>query len=250
MDATSYQQYLQETGDWLKTARARLLDHLIGRHAFRREALELLEVGAGAGQNLPTLARFGSVDAIEVNALGRRAIRTLDVVRDVFAEPVPFALDRQYDVICALDVVEHLPDDREALRWIHERLRPGGLLVVTVPAYQWLFSDHDRALGHFRRYTRSRLVAALPSGMDVVAAAYFTHFAFPLAVASRAAWSLRRGLQKSAPPAKQASPRAGIATRLLAGFHAAELALIERGYRPPFGLSVYMAARSNAQERA
>ena len=58
MDEASYRQYLLETDDWLKTARMRLLSHLIGCHATRSEPLELLEIGAGAGQNLPALARF------------------------------------------------------------------------------------------------------------------------------------------------------------------------------------------------
>lgn len=242
MDSASYQQYLNETGDWLKTARTQLLSQLIGTHAAKTNDLELLEVGAGAGQNLEALARFGAVDAIEINPLGRQAIAARNVARQIFAEPVPFALDRRYDVVCALDVIEHLPDDREALAWIAGLMRPGGLLVVTVPAYQWLFSDHDRALGHFRRYTRPRLVSALPPGMKSVNAGYFTHFAFPLAVAARAAWSLRRKFQRNA-PAKQASPRGGAIARLLSKLHAAELALIKRGYNPPFGLSAYMVAR-------
>jgi SAM-dependent methyltransferase len=210
----------------------------------------MLEVGAGAGQNLPTLARFGTVDAIEINPLGREAILERGIARDVFAEPVPFALERRYDVICALDVIEHLGDDAEALRWIAGLLRPGGVLIVTVPAYQWLFSDHDRALGHYRRYTRARLAAALPPSMTTLTAAYFTHFAFPLAVAARAAWSLRRSLSRRATPAKQSSPRGGIATGLLARLHAVELALIARGYRPPFGLSVFAVARHTDGETA
>jgi SAM-dependent methyltransferase len=193
--------------------------------------------------------QFGSVDAIEINPLGREAIRARGIARDVFAEPVPFTLDRRYDVICALDVVEHLEHDAEALRWIAALLRPGGLLILTVPAYQWLFSDHDRALGHYRRYTRARLVGALPAGMRVLTAAYFMHFAFPLAVAARAAWSLRRMLNRAG-PGKQASPRGGVVANMLARLQAAELFLIVRGYQPPFGLSVYMAARRNDGENA
>ena len=126
--------------------------------------------------------------------------------------------------------------------WMTAHLRPGGLLILTVPAYQWLFSDHDRALGHHRRYTRASLVATLPSGIDVVSAAYFTHLAFPLALAARAAWSLRRRLNRTA-PAKQASPRDGFIARMLARLCAIDLALIGRGYRPLFGLSVYLVAR-------
>lgn len=249
MDAASYRQYLLETDDWLKTARIRLLSHLIGRHKTPHGPLELLEVGAGAGQNLPALAQFGTTDATEINPLGREAICARHIARDVFAEPVPFSLDRTYDVICALDVIEHVADDTDVVAWMTRHLRPGGLLILTVPAYQWLFSDHDRALGHHRRYTRARLVGTLPTGIDVATAAYFTHLAFPLAVAARAAWSLRRRLGRAA-PAKQASPRGGLIAHGLSGLSAMELALIERGYRPPFGLSVYLVARSAAADPA
>lgn len=243
MDAAAYRQYLEETGDWLKTARARLLALLIERHRLRPEPLELLEVGAGAGQNLAALAAFGPVDAIEIHPLGREAIRERAIARDVFAESVPFPLDRRYDVIAALDVVEHIDDDRAAIRWIVDLLRPGGLFIATVPAYGWLFSDHDRALGHYRRYTRASLAAALPSSVRVETSAYFTHFAFPLAVGSRAAWSLRRRIARGKTVEKQASPRGGLAARMLGALCAAELALIARGYEPPFGLSAYIVAR-------
>lgn len=242
MDARSYQQYLDEADDWLKRGRARLLGLLVERHARRGEELELLEVGAGAGQNLPTLARFGKVDAIEVHPLGREAIAARGIARSVFTEGVPFELDRQYDVICALDVIEHLPDDRAALDWMAARLRPSGVLVLTVPAYAWLFSEHDRILGHFRRYTRGQLVAALPRSVDLLAAAYFGHFIFPPAVAARAAWALGRRL-RGGPTSKQGSPKGGLAARVLGGALDAELALVRRGYRPPFGLSVFAVAR-------
>lgn len=241
MDEASYDRYLQETGDWLKTARSKLLGQLVERHRGATRGLELLEVGAGAGQNLDTLARFGRVDAIEINPLGREAIAARQVARDVFAEPVPFELDRRYDVVCALDVIEHLADAEKAVRWMAGMLRPGGILVLTVPAYQWLYSDHDRALGHHRRYTRSSLLATLPAGLEVRAAAYFTHLVFPLAVAARLAWSLRR-IGSREPPAKQPSPRDGWAARMLARVQDVELAMIARGYRPAFGLSAFVVA--------
>lgn len=243
MDAASYDRYLGETDDWLKVARAQLLIDLIDRYASRKSGLALLEVGAGAGQNLASLARFGAVDAIEINNLGRKAIRARQVARDVFADPVPFDLDRRYDVICAMDVIEHLVDDVQAVRWMTAHLHAGGLLILTVPAYQWLFSDHDRALGHHRRYTRARLVGTLPSELDVLTDGYFTHLAFPLAVAARAAFSLQQRVRRAA-PTKQASPRGGTVARALAALQGFELALMRRGYRPPFGLSTYVVARA------
>jgi SAM-dependent methyltransferase len=242
VDAVAYQQYLRETDDWLKTARAKWLSLMLERHLSLRDGAELLEVGAGAGQNLASLSRFGVVDAIEINPFGREAIRTRGGVRDVFAEPVPFVLDRRYDAVCALDVIEHIADDRGAMRWMTDLLRPGGILVVTVPAYQWLFSDHDRALGHHRRYTRARLADALPEGMRILEAAYFTHLAFPLAVGARMAWTIRRRFSRADHSAKQSSPRTGIAAHVLGWLQRRELAWIARGYAPPFGLSAYLVA--------
>lgn len=248
MDEISYLQYMTETEDWLKIGRARLLGDLIERHSTQLPERELLEVGAGAGQNLPTLARFGVVDAIEVNARGRAAITAKNVTRDVFADAIPFALDRQYDVICALDVIEHISDDRGALHWIATRLRPGGLLILTVPAYSWLFSPHDRILGHFRRYSRPQLLASLPPQMDTLTAAYFTHFAFPFAVVARAAWSLRRSV-RDLPPSKHSSPKGHLANRVLGGLFSFERTLIRRGYQPSFGLSVYAVAKKKGSDR-
>ena len=52
-------------------------------------------------------------------------------------------------------MIEHIQNDKAAVDWIYDHLKDGGLVIATVPAYQWFFSDHDRVLGHFRRYTTS-----------------------------------------------------------------------------------------------
>lgn len=242
METTAYQEYAEEAADWLKTGRANLLRHLVERYRPREGRLEVLELGAGVGQNVPVLSHFGVVDASEVNPLGQDAIRAQGVVRELLTDPIPFSLDRTYDVICALDVVEHLEDDRDALRWTAEHLRPGGIFVATVPAYQWLFSEHDRALRHYRRYTRESFCRALPPSLEVVTAAYFNHLLFPVAVTARAAWSLKR-LLVSGGESKQRSPRSGPLASLLGSALSAELSLIRAGYQPPWGLSVYCVAR-------
>jgi SAM-dependent methyltransferase len=78
--------------------------------------------------------------------------------------------DRRFDLVLALDVIEHVEDDRALLRnVIARRVQPGGRVLVTVPAFQALFSDHDRALHHYRRYTVSELrSAAADAGLDVL----------------------------------------------------------------------------------
>ncbi|NUP10426.1 MAG: class I SAM-dependent methyltransferase [Polyangiaceae bacterium] len=243
MDDAAYAQYQHESADWLRKGRSALVRGLIERHHDReRRSLELLEVGAGVGQNLPMLASFGRVDASEINPVGVEAIRHGAVAREIFTAPIPFTLGRTYDVICALDVIEHLEDDRGGVACLAQHLRPGGLLVATVPAYQFLFSDHDRALHHFRRYTRRSFCDVFPSDLTIVTAGYFNHLLFPAAVAARGAWSLKR-MFAGGGAQKQSSPSSPAATRVLGAVMQTELALIERGYTPAWGLSVYCVAR-------
>ncbi|WP_081426210.1 class I SAM-dependent methyltransferase [Sorangium cellulosum] len=243
METTAYQQYSEESGDWLRKGRARLLAHLVREFAPARRPLELLEVGAGVGQNLSVLAEFGAVDANEVSPLGQEAIARTGAARTLYSASLPFELDQRYDVICALDVIEHIEDDRASLRWIHDHLSPGGIFVATVPAYPWLFSDHDRALQHFRRYTAGSFRAALPADFQVEACAYFNQLLFPAAVGSRAVWSAARRLRPGKGSMKQPSPKSGLASTALEAVLGAEVDLIARGYRPRFGLSVFCVAR-------
>lgn len=243
MDDASYREYIEESSDWLKQARSRLLAHLIEQSTPPpSHSCELLEVGAGAGQNLQTLSGFGAVDAVEIHPLGRANIQKLGIARAVYECPVPFELDRRYDVICALDVIEHVKPTLAVMRWMAEHLKPGGVLILTVPAYQWLFSAHDQSLGHYRRYTKSQLLAELPPGFEVLRAAYFTHLLFPFAVLSRFAWSLQRRLLGSS-TATQPSPQDGPLAALLGAVMSSELKMIRHGFAPPFGLSIFCVAR-------
>lgn len=195
---------------------------------------EILEVGSGVGQNIPTLAEFGRVDAMEINPLGLAQLRATNGVRQIFDQPIPCTLDTAYDAIVAMDVIEHIEDDRAALEWISTHLRPGGVLFATVPAYQWLFSGHDVALGHFRRYTAGLFRSALPPRLRVLRCGYFDMTLFPIAAGSRLL-SRKREKQSSSVPSHIDS----IFLAILRG----EVAVISSLGGLPFGLSVYCLAR-------
>ena len=243
MKAQAYQQYHAESGNWLKRARGRLLHTLMAGSTAPGATCRILEIGAGVGQNVPVLARFGSVDVLEIDPVGRAALHERQDVGHVYEAPVPTTLNHRYDVIVALDVLEHLPDDRAATDWVADNLEPGGRFIATVPAYQWLFSHHDVALEHYRRYTRGQLLAALPSRLTVLQSGYFVSVLFPLAAGSRLAGKALARLRRRGPGAatrKQSSTVPGPLDAVFELLTNAEIGLITRGRRLPFGLTTFV----------
>jgi len=237
----AYAQYVETSQNWLMQGRTRLLEALLHRHASPGRPMQILDIGAGAGQNIPTLARWGDVDVVEINPLGRESIQRYAEVRTLFDQPVPFELPRSYDVISALDVIEHLADDGEAVRWIAESLVPGGAFICTVPAYQWMFGPHDVALGHYRRYTAKGLTRLLSPALDVRTSGYFNTTLFPAAAAARLAWSSRKRPEEQSGQ-KQSSQLPKVADRIFRRVLSVEAGLIRRGVRLPLGWSVVAVA--------
>ncbi len=131
-----------------------------------------MDVGAAGGGNTRVLESLGwHVLALEFTAEGVAVARErgLQVVRGD-AQHLPVA-DASLDLVTALDVLEHLPDDERAAREIHRVLRPGGTLLAAVPVDQRLWSEHDVAVGHVRRYDRRELLALLGgAGLEIVEA--------------------------------------------------------------------------------
>ena len=248
MKTEAYEQYRSEATNWLKAARLRLLDTILAKHAGAGRALRILEIGAGVGQNVEVLRRYGTVDVLEIDPLGLQSLREVAGINRIYDQPIPTELDGSYDVIVAFDVLEHLPDDRTATKWVAEHLNPGGHFIATVTAYQWMFSDHDVALKHYRRYTRGRLVAALPAELPAQQAGYFVCLLFPVAATMRLAGKLVKLLRRSKPAdgeavRKQSSSVPAVADRLFRLELSGEVKLIGGGRSLPFGLSVFCVAR-------
>src|SRR3954471_4638691 len=117
----------------------------------------VLDAGCGSGRTLDDLARLGEAHGTELNPLGVEAARRRGhEVQEGRVEEIPHA-DASFDLVTCLDVIEHTDDDVKSLRELKRVTKPGGALVVTVPAYPRLWSRHDVVNGHRRRYTRRML---------------------------------------------------------------------------------------------
>jgi 2-polyprenyl-3-methyl-5-hydroxy-6-metoxy-1,4-benzoquinol methylase len=189
MDRMIYDRMAEhDTTHWWYRARRDILASIIRRKVTLPPTPRILEIGCGTGHNLAMLGAFGDVDAIEIDDHSR-GIATRRLGRDVGASPLP-ALDgvatQGYDMVAILDVLEHVYDDRAALVAIAQRLRPGGTILITVPQYPWMWSGHDVANHHFRRYTKATLRKAVAdAGLKLTMLQSFNSLLFPLAAADR-----------------------------------------------------------------
>ena len=159
MEKHAFALLQQMEHSWWYRGRAAAIAAALSR-ARRSPTGAVLDYGAGYGGMYDSLARFGSsVYALEIDAEARRAAAARGYAK-VFAS-LEEAYARQYALIAAFDVVEHINDDRAFLTRTREVLSPGGKLVITVPAFTFLWSEHDVTHHHFRRYTKKSLRACL-----------------------------------------------------------------------------------------
>jgi SAM-dependent methyltransferase len=209
---------------WWYRARRQVLAALIRRVAKPPANARVLEIGCGTGHNLAMLGQFGRVDALELDD-EVRAVAERRLGREVMRSPLPElsgVAPRHYDLIGAFDVIEHIDDDRAALASIAARLKPGGKLVMTVPAHQWMWSAHDVINHHQRRYSKRALRQLIESSpLRIEAIGYLNSLLFPLAVAERLSSKLRgkdeADLKLPPRPVNAALERIFAAERHLAG---------------------------------
>lgn len=202
---------------------------------------KIFDLGCGCGAELEELKKFGVVDALEINPEAA-ALAKEQGVRVLIADAQTVSLGQnEYDVVAALDVLEHLEKDQEVLKKLHSSLRTGGRIFITVPAGQFLFSPHDKAMGHWRRYGRAELVKKIAAaGFREADVFYWNSFLFLPVV-------LFRFFKKLFLPSGASSPDFRLPPRalneLLYIIMKAENWLNHCGLRWPFGVSLVAIAK-------
>ena len=169
---------------------------------------QVLDAGCGSGRTLQELARYGEVRGIELDPEAAELARSRGhgEVRIGRLEELPWEPET-FDLITCLDVIEHTPDDRVTLTELRRVTRPGGFLLVTVPAYQALWSYHDEANHHYRRYGRRMLRAsAVAAGWRVERMTSFNSVLLAPAAAVRVV-QRRRGTHNGALQRPRRRPR-------------------------------------------
>jgi len=198
---------------------------------------KILEVGCGTGGNLEMLSRFGAVSALELDDTAReiaenKTSNRFDIRAGHCPDEIPFE-NQKFDLICMFDVLEHIDQDTESLIALKNILSKNGRILLTVPAYQWLYGVHDEFLHHKRRYSAKQLERKTAAANLVSSRiSYFNTILFPLAAIIR----LKEKLFRSNVATGSQIPHTFI-NNLFSKVFGSERFLLER-INLPFGVSL------------
>jgi SAM-dependent methyltransferase len=193
------QTHRAEDRHWWYQGRRRVLEQAIARLGLPTQA-RILDAGCGSGRNMVDLAHHGIVTGVELSSTSVQLARERNSGEVLEGSVMDMPLDdHSFDLTVSLDVIEHLEDDVGALQELRRVTKPGGALLVTVPAYQWLWSGHDEVNHHHRRYNRRTLLAAArEGGWQLESSTHFNFLLLPVAI-------LLRGLERFKPSTTKSS---------------------------------------------
>lgn len=241
MDPHIYQQMRSlEDQHWWFSGRRRIVGQMLASIDLP-EQTRILDAGCGTGGNLNFLSQFGEVTGVELDdgaAVLARERGSWSVLKGSLPDKMPFA-EQRFDLIVLLDVLEHIDDDNASLRTLQNLLAPGGYLVLTVPAFPFLWSPHDEEHHHKRRYPAAGLQEVIQNaGLRLQYMSYFNTWLFPLVAAIRL---VRRVFPAGEVGRDVALPKP-VVNRMLKALFSSERHWIGR-HRMPFGISLLAVAR-------
>ncbi len=247
MEPEQYQVMARrETRHWWYAGMRRVALAVLGSALQDQPPLRILDAGCGTGGTTVELRRFGSVVGIDLvwDALQPARSRGLTSLTRGSIEDLPFAT-ASFDVVTSFEVIYHLGvgSDDDALRELRRVLKPAGLLLLRVPAHDWLRGEHDRLVHTRHRYSRTEVVDKLTAaGFAVERVSWANSLLFAPAVAKRLLERHNGRAEASGEPDLWQPP--GPLNALLESTIAVEGLAIPRGLPLPFGLSVLALARA------
>ena len=243
---------LEETFWWFVGMR-QITDSIVFRNFQPRANRRILDAGCGTGFNLAHFAQTGSstVFGLDLSAAALHGVRKrgFSTVCQASIDDIPFASD-SFDLIVTFDVLCQVDDQagQKSLAEICRVLRPGGLVFIRVPAFEWMRSSHDEAVHSKRRFTRPGLTAQLTqAGLKAEWISYANCFLFPVVILRRMLKRFGIGQGSEVRPLPGAL---GWIDPVFRGILGTEAALFRRGTRLPFGLSVVCVARKSPAEKS
>ena len=180
MDEAIYKTFFElEDKHWWFISRREIVLELVGRFLKKEDNNEILDIGCGTGIILKYLQQFGMVYGLDSSPIAVKYsnMRVNGAVKlGSLTDSVPFS-ENQFDLVMLLDVIEHIDDDEIALRKAYDLLKEKGIIICTVPAYKFLWSGHDDAQQHKRRYIRSELkTKIINAGFEIKKLSYYNTF--------------------------------------------------------------------------
>jgi SAM-dependent methyltransferase len=196
MDKGYFRDYYNyERNHWWFRARSEILRKYIERNIALATRLKILNVGVATGASTTMLQRFGEVTSLEYDQDCIDFIQDkvdFDIIQGSILQ-LPFQ-NNTFDLVCAFDVIEHVEDDTKAVEELCRVAKATGNVLITVPAFMSLWSQHDDINHHFRRYTRTSLLEIFKNTMGgrIQFASYFNFFLFPVIFLARRIGNLKK----------------------------------------------------------
>jgi SAM-dependent methyltransferase len=241
MESQSYSLQIElEDSHWWYTGRRRILSQTVSRLGLAADA-EILDAGCGAGGNRSVFSARQRVYGMEMDIESRaRALQRgyIDVQFGSLPDQIPFP-GKPFDLITMFDVLEHIEEDLASLVALRKRLKEGGWLLITVPAYRFMWSVSDDLAHHKRRYFRSGLRRlAIEAGFREEYTSYFNTVLFPAIAGMRIVKNVLGSTTHDL------TRHSGLVNSVLGAAFSSERILVGRRIRLPFGVSLILIARN------
>jgi SAM-dependent methyltransferase len=237
-ESNNYNSYF-----WYKS-RLNLINNIFFSVFSPDKKLKILDIGCGTGAEIGILEKFGEVIVIDINPKALEIAKEKNPkIKVILGNVEEYDLGKNlYDVVCCFDILEHLREDEKGLEQIKDSLKEGGHLFFTVPAYSFLFSSHDIAMSHYRRYNKREITDKLAKiGFKILKISYWNFFLFFPIFIFRMSKKLfiKLGGYKNSAPKSDARPVNKYLNNFLFSILDFENNLMAKGMKMPFGLTIY-----------